>query len=321
MSYANRSRLNYFLKAALLMVPLLATQYHAWSWILEMVLLLIVFLHGKESGARLTGILTVLGYSAAAVVAVNNASFDQIGFVPLAGVLFLWIQNKISVKDALFWSITLTVLISALPTIGIVKEALTPAKVDEVVAMTMQSYEQNGNIHILEEKGISKEVLEGYVKKVISLYYQILPAAAGVIGMLEFVFIYTLYRRLLMANSWEGKVKTPFTRWRMPWYAIWGVNAGLGLYLIGDSFSTWAVWKIVGMNILSIYAVLGFIFGFSCLAYLLQRPKTPRFLIFIVIIGGAIYLPFTLTVLIFIGIFDIVFNLRRIPEGKEGEAK
>jgi hypothetical protein len=321
MSYSNRSSLNYLLKAILLIAPFLASRYNVWSWIVEMFILLIIFMHGKESGPLQTIFLTLLGYSSAIAFAVSNGSFSQIGYVPLAGLLFVFLQNKISIKAALFWSLVLTVLISALPTIGIVRESLKPEKIDEVVAFTIQNLEQNGNLQVLEDKGVSREMLEGYIKKLTPVYYEVLPAAAAVISMLEYIFIYTLFRRLLVMNYWEAKKKVPFSRWRMPWYAIWGVNIGLATYLLGDTLAKVAVLKIVGLNILCIYAAVGIVFGFSCLAYLLQRPATPRFLTFIIIIGGAIYLPFTLTIITFIGIFDIVFNLRRIPEGIEREEK
>lgn len=321
MSYSNRSSLNYLLKAILLIAPLLVSKYNLWSWIVEMFLLLIIFMHARESGALQTILLTLLGYSSAIAVSLGNGSFSQIGYVPMAGLLYVLLQDKISIKAAVFWSLALTVLISGLPTIGIVKDAIKPEKIDEVVASTIQNYEQSGNLKVLEDKGVSKETFESYIRKLAPIYYQLLPAAAAVIGMLEFIFIYTLFRRLLVINSWEAKNKVPFSRWRMPWYAIWGVNIGLAAYLLGDSLEKLAVFKIIGLNILCIYAAVGIVFGFSCLAYLLQRPATPRFLTFIIIIGGAIYLPFTLTLITFIGIFDIVFNLRRIPEVIEGETK
>ena len=63
-----------------------------------------------------------------------------------------------------------------------------------------------------------------------------------------------------------------------------------------------------------IYAALTLVLGVSTFVYLLQSPKIPRFLKIALVLASFFYLFFSVVSLVMFGLFDLVFNFRRLPE-------
>ncbi|MFZ5649737.1 MAG: DUF2232 domain-containing protein [Bacillota bacterium] len=103
----------------------------------------------------------------------------------------------------------------------------------------------------------------------------------------------------------------PFSRWRLPWYVIWGVIAGLAFLLAGDEG------KINGLSqaAKSILWVMGFIFtvaGMSVASFYLRRWRVSVLVKAAAVIALSIYLPFAVSMLIALGITDTILNIRRL---------
>ncbi len=63
-----------------------------------------------------------------------------------------------------------------------------------------------------------------------------------------------------------------------------------------------------------VYGALTLVLGVSVFVFLLQSPKIPRLLKFALIIASFVYLFFSVVSLVMFGLFDLVFNFRRLPE-------
>ncbi|MFZ5647390.1 MAG: YybS family protein [Bacillota bacterium] len=103
----------------------------------------------------------------------------------------------------------------------------------------------------------------------------------------------------------------PFSRWRLPWYTIWGVIAGLSFLLAGDEGNVGGLAQ-AGKSILW---VMGFVFtvnGMSVSSFYLGRWKVSVLVKGAVVVVLSIYLPFAVSMLIALGITDSILNIRRL---------
>lgn len=313
MYISDRDALRYISRAVLLILPFLASMFLSWSWIIEIILIFALFIHGRHFGLRLTAIFLAMGYLAA-FIPLGPEGFIQIGFTPWAGVFFLLLKEKgLPINQTMFWSIMLAAVFSALPTIQAVNHILKPEILNQHIEANVELYEQQGLFESLEKQGMPREELEKSVRLAVAVFYKLIPAFAGIMGMLEIGLVYFIIR---LSEKKERKI-TPFTLWRFPWYAVWVAILGLSLYLGGDYFNA-DLLKIAGMNIMFIIAVPCIILGLSCAVYYSLKPNVPRFLFWFIIIAAVIFPHYILIALLFTGLFDLVFNFRRISERNEG---
>ena len=161
----------------------------------------------------------------------------------------------------------------------------------------------------MQEQGITEVQIRDLLQQGIHIYSLILPSFAALVALVEFGFVF-YFVRIWFKHS-EGRI--PFTRWRLPWYAVWGAVLGLAFYLLGDQFS-WTALRVLGINLMVVYAALTLVLGASMFVYLLQSPKIPRFLKIALVLASFFYLFFSIVSLVMFGLFDLVFNFRRLPE-------
>lgn len=314
MYISDKDALQYSSRAILLLMPVLSSLFLSWSWIIEIILLFAVFIHARGFGLRSTIILLALGYLIS-IFPLGIRAVSQIGFTPWAGVLLLLlIERGLSLGQSMLWSITLAALISALPTVPSTVQALEPDILQQRIEETVELYQQRGTLESFEEQGIPRSELEGYIRLAVPVYYKLLPGIAGILGMLEIGIAYLGFRLTQRKNYRIG----PFAFWRLPWYTVWIAITGLALYLGGEYLGN-SIASIAGMNTMLIMAAMAMVLGLSCAAYFLQQPRIPRVLILLTVLSAVFFTYYVMFILILIGLFDLVLNLRRIPEKSEGE--
>ena len=241
-------------------------------------------------------------------------SLTQIGYTPWAGVLLFILREKgMTIGQSMFWSLILAALVSALPTVPATVQALQPDILQQRIEENIQLYEQSGTIQAFEKQGLSRSEFEGYLTSAVPVYYRLLPALAGILGMLEIGLGYLVFR--FARRKYQKNI--PFALWRLPWYTVWLAIIGVSMYLGGDYFGN-NILNIVGMNIMLIISVISVILGISCASYFFQHPKIPRVLYWVAIFVAVFFTYYVLLALLFIGLFDLVLNFRRIPEKSEG---
>jgi uncharacterized protein YybS (DUF2232 family) len=76
--------------------------------------------------------------------------------------------------------------------------------------------------------------------------------------------------------------------------------------------------EIIGLNLMVLMAAISLIMGLSCLSYLFKHPKIPKLLVWAIVFAGVFFPYYVIIGLVFLGLFDLVLNIRRIPEKNEG---
>ncbi|KUO61909.1 MAG: hypothetical protein APF84_04530 [Gracilibacter sp. BRH_c7a] len=313
MYISDKNAIQYTSRVVLLVVPFFSSLFLSWSWIIEILVIFALFIHVGRWGLRLTINFLTIGYLAS-IIPLGIAGLTQIGYTPWAGILLLVLREKgLSLGRSVFWSLVLAVMLSALPTIPNTVQALQPDILQQRIEENILFYEQTGTIEAFEKQGLSKTEFEEYLRLAMSAYYKLLPGLAGILSMIEIGLGYLAFRFFQRKEQKE----IPFALWRLPWYAVWLAIIGVAMYLGGDFFS-YNTLTIVGMNTMLIIGGIAVILGLACAAYFFQHPKVPRVLMWIAIFSAVFFTPYVLLILLFIGLFDLVFNFRRIPEKSEG---
>ncbi len=92
------------------------------------------------------------------------------------------------------------------------------------------------------------------------------------------------------------------------------------MWLLGDYWEL-SLLKTAGQNVLYIYFPFVIIIGCAVVIYFAARWKIPTPLKIMLGIIALLYLPYTLMVVTLLGLFDMVFNYRKLSEKKEEESE
>ncbi|TGE36563.1 DUF2232 domain-containing protein [Desulfosporosinus fructosivorans] len=299
--------LNYLAVAILLAFPWLGTVLGTWGVIWGALILVAVFLVGRRRGLAIAAFSLLIGYVVPLIV-FGAAAFNLMSFVPFAGLLgVLGWQKNWPVRVTFFWSAALASVLGTVPTL--MGQAVSALNESDMMNMTIQQYQASGLLAAMQQQGLTEVQFRDVLQQVIHIYALILPSFAALLAVVEFGFVFYFVRIWLK----EDDERIPFTHWRLPWYAVWGAVLGIAFYLLGDQFA-WTSLRGLGINIMVFYGALTLVLGASVFVYLLKSPKIPRFFKFALILASFIYLFFSVVSLIMFGLFDIVFNFRRLPE-------
>ncbi|KGP76389.1 membrane protein [Desulfosporosinus sp. Tol-M] len=300
---------NYLAGAILLTFPWLGIVLGTWGFIWGALMLLAVFLVGRRRGLPIAALSLLIGYVAPLIV-FGATAFNQMSLVPLAGLLCVlgWHKHW-PVRVIFFWGAALAAVLGTIPTLPFMAQGFSALTASDMINTAYQQYQASGLLAVMQQQGITEVQVRDMLQQGIQIYALILPGLAALVAIVEFGLAFYIARIWFDEN--EGRI--PFMRWRLPWYAVWGAVLGIALYLLGDQFS-WTVLRGAGINLMVVYGALTLVLGISVLVYLLQSPRIPRFLKFALIIASFMYLFLSGVSLILFGLFDLVFNFRRLPE-------
>ena len=309
MFLSDETVVNYLAGAILLTFPWLGVAWGTWGFIWEAVLLLAVFLVGRRRGLPIAASLLLIGYVIPLTV-LGVAGFNQMSLVPLAGLMgVLGWHKQWPVRMTFFRSAMFAAVLGALPTLSFMAQGFDAKTVSDMINMIVQQYQALGLLAVMQQQGITEVEARDLLQRGIHFYALIIPSFAAISAFVEFGLVFYIFRRWFKDD--EGRI--PFTRWSLPWYAVWGAVLGIAFYLLGDQFS-WTILRGLGINLMVVYGALTLVLGTSVYLYLLQSPKIPRFLKFALIIASFIYFFFSVVSIMMFGLFDLVFNFRRLPE-------
>jgi len=301
--------LNFLASAILVTFPWLGIVLGTWGFIWGALMLLAVFLVGRRRGLPIAALSLITGYVVVLFI-FGATAFNLMSLVPMAGLLSIlgW-RRHWPVRVTFFWSAALAAALGTIPTLSFMAQGFSSVNVSDMINTTVQQYQASGLLTVMQEQGITEVQIRDLLKQGIHIYSLILPSFAALVALVEFGFVF-YFVRIWFKHS-EGRI--PFTRWRLPWYAVWGAVLGLAFYLLGDQFS-WTALRVLGINLMVVYAALTLVLGASMFVYLLQSPKIPRFLKIALVLASFFYLFFSIVSLVMFGLFDLVFNFRRLPE-------
>lgn len=245
---------------------------------------------------------------------------------PLGLFLGLLFKNHVPSGKALVAAVSFSLAIClGIFTIGHLLSGVSPFDLnerqqyifDQERLMLHQMFGQGGTAGQLEPETMKE--LETVIDRVEALW-PVFSVSTTLIWFMALAGVAFLVTRRVMARfGYRVPPVAPFSRWRLPWYMIWGIIAGLALMLGGDQFHLPGL-SAAGRVALWVTGFVLSVIGASVLAFYLRRLKLAWPLKVIGIIIMAVYLPVTAGVLAAAGIADSIWNIRRLtPEGRTPE--
>lgn len=254
-----------------------------------------------------------------------NVIIDLLVFYTLPVLIAVWLIKKHQPYNLVLGGAILAAVMSVVIYMGVSyaylgNEGINNIKADINAAMdsNVQWAEQSGLMDFYEQKGLSREQVQEAFTTMARLLLLYTPALLCIQAMLAMFLIIYCSSRLYGKRKLPGLQRRPFREEIMPWQLSWAVIAGLACWLLGRDQMNWLYYS--GANILLILAPIPIYYGFAVLTYWLQRRPAKR-KTWIVIAAVMLGLFFTVPTIIFIGLtglFDSLFNYRKIHRKKEG---
>ncbi|MHB1420376.1 MAG: DUF2232 domain-containing protein [Bacillota bacterium] len=182
---------------------------------------------------------------------------------------------------------------------------------------TIQFYRQVGLIGT--NTGMTEEVARQMLLNMNHWLQILLPGSQIVGNMLMAVLNFIAARWLLRKVGLTVEPLPSFRKWQLPWYYVWGFILGLGLTLLGD-YLKWGTGKNTGLNIIYIYLPVLIVDGMAVAAFYWKKLPGLLMLRIVIILTSFFYFPFLVIGLLLLGLFDPLFDYRKI-RGKGVEEK
>lgn len=294
---------------ALLILPWAGTQFGLWGLLWDFLLLAGVLWVGLQKRSLAFASLFV-GYAIVGLY-FGMDGMEQVHFVSWAGIFVVygwqqgWPSNLIH-----FWGGVLAALLGSLPALRLVDQGLNQKFVQDFIDAAIVQYDKVGILATLQQEGITELELRKLLEEALHIYHMLGPGFAALAALL----IFGLAMRFLPPVFRPDRTKkVAFSHWRLPWYAIWGVIIALICYLAGDQFAMPGLQEI-GYNLMLVYAVVTLILGLSLYVFFLSSPRIPRMIKWMIVMFTIFSLAFSIVAVLTFGLFDIVFNFRRLPD-------
>ncbi|WP_406677516.1 YybS family protein [Moorella sp. ACPs] len=214
---------------------------------------------------------------------------------------------------SLLLSLVLTSKLTGLPLGGMLQEF------EATVNYTLEFYRRTGMLEHIGRSGMTPEQFQAALTGMINLLKLLLPGILISASILAAFVNYLVAEKVLRRLGLIERGLPPFRYWQLPWYAVWGVIAGLGLWQLGDYYGL-AFARKAGINILYVYLPLLVVNGLAAVSFIFYRLKLASFLKAVLVIVALVNLPVALVSLVTLGLFDPFFSYRRrINSPGEGE--
>jgi len=244
---------------------------------------------------------------------------------PLGILLGLLFKNGVTAGRTLVVAISTSVAITGVTFLLMyLLTGSSPFSLDQVDRSMFHQMKQE--IAALYAEGMDQDnikELELVVDRIEALW-PVLAASSSIIWiMVSTFFSYSVTRVSMARLGFHVPPADPFSRWRLPWYIIWGVIAGLALMLAGDETGAAGMTQ-AGKIILYVTGFILAVLGASVTTFYLKRwvsSRTARLLAVAVLVIFANI--FTVVALVTLGLTDTILNIRRLsadgrtPEGEE----
>jgi uncharacterized protein YybS (DUF2232 family) len=179
--------------------------------------------------------------------------------------------------------------------------------IDSVLAM----YKKMGLLDQLQAKGVTEVQLRQTFDSMMKISVSLLPGGMIVSSMLTAVLSFVISRKILQKMRVSIVEIPAFITWRLSWQYIWGVIVALFMLLAGDYFK-YPLLQIIGQNILVIYMPVFFIIGIGIMRFFFKKFNVSRSIKMMLLLLGLVQLPMFIMTLAFLGMFDTVFDYRRL---------
>jgi uncharacterized protein YybS (DUF2232 family) len=168
------------------------------------------------------------------------------------------------------------------------------------VAATLQYYESIGMT-------FDKQAMQAGIEKLIPLFVSILPGTALASALMVAWLNLLVARRFCLVRRVPWPPWQFWALWKAPEPLVWGVIAGGSLLLLPSAAA-----GTVGLNLLLVLGTVYLFQGLAIVVFYFDRWRLPR-LLRAILYALMLLQQFATLLLIFMGLFDVWLNFRRIP--------
>ncbi|MCD6420093.1 MAG: YybS family protein [Synergistetes bacterium] len=155
------------------------------------------------------------------------------------------------------------------------------------------------------------------VKLMISRWLTILqiaiPAIFFLASVIDTFLAYVVSCKVLKKMHISMPQLLPFELWVLPRSMFWGFVAGVLFMWLGKG-DVGSIWYRIGVNVQIVFSIAFMISGMSILYFWLKKIRVPKIVAWIIVIV-TILQPFLSQLLVFLGIFDLWVDFRKIRKG------
>lgn len=186
------------------------------------------------------------------------------------------------------------------------------AQMNASIDMMIQMYQQTGLMEQMAAQGITEEAFRSQVQGMYVFLPSILVIMGGVMGVSHFLLSRFTMRKL--------KMKIPrmpqFNQWYLPSVSIWGLIIAWTGWLLTDYLQL-SVLCTFCLNIMVIYGALLFFTGLSVLAYYMKFKELNTGMKILIVVFALFFLSGVLLLSLLAGLFDLIFDFRKLRKGKD----
>ncbi|AKX92960.1 hypothetical protein MTHERMOG20_12510 [Moorella thermoacetica] len=215
---------------------------------------------------------------------------------------------------SLLLTLALTFKLTGLPVGGLIQEF------EGTVNYAMEFYRRAGILDHLAGQGLTPDQIQASLQGMINLLKLLLPGILMTASLLAAFANYLVAEKVLQRLGLKAAGLPPFRYWQLPWYAVWGVIAGLALWQLGDYYHL-ALASRVGVNILYVYLPLLAGNGLAAVTFIFYHLRLAPFFKAVLVLVALMYFPVALVSLVTLGLFEPFFGFRRHlrPPADKGE--
>lgn len=240
---------------------------------------------------------------------------------PLGLLLGLLFKNHVSAGTSVMLAGIVSVIITLISlglTFGIagINSLVMSQEMRQSIEQVLYWYQQRGLVNPVAEQEFRRLINEA-----IQLIGLLLPANLAIWSLISTFITYSLGRLIFQRLGYTVPPLPPFSRWRFPWYLIWGLILGLGLVMGGDTLGL-VRFVVAGKNLLYVSNFLYLILGLSIACFYTKKWNLSRLVKFLLIGVFFLYWPFAVIILSTLGLLDSLFNIRQLnSEGTKAKGE
>ncbi len=155
------------------------------------------------------------------------------------------------------------------------------------------------------------------VKLLVSRWLTIMQIAVPAIFLLASIIdtflAYIVSYKVLKKMHISMPQLLPFELWALPRSMFWGFVAGILFAWMGRG-DVGNLWYRIGINVQIVFSIAFMIYGMSILYFWLKKVKMPKVVAWIIVVVTVLQ-PFLSQLLVFLGIFDLWVDFRKIRKG------
>lgn len=162
------------------------------------------------------------------------------------------------------------------------------------------------------EQGLTEETYRLIMEAYIKLMSIIIPSILLMYGISSAFLNYIVAQKILKKLKISVPALPKLRFWKLPWWTVWGFIVGYAAMVLGNYCKNQLLANI-GLNIVIVYAPILFVLGIAVINYFIKERLSGSGLYrMLLVVFIVFFMPFSLLVIGAIGLFDLLFNYRRI---------